>query len=93
MRIQAEARAAFIATILLAGIAPSGAQTAPANDPAAAALVADQIREQGFACTEPATATPDPSVDDDSVWMLTCADAKYRVRLVPDQGAVVEKLD
>ncbi|MEQ1942379.1 hypothetical protein ABMA32_08140 [Mesorhizobium sp. VNQ89] len=58
----------------------------------AAALVADQIRQQGYACEEPASATQDPSVEDDSIWTLTCADATYRVRLVPDQAAQVEKL-
>ncbi|WP_353646144.1 hypothetical protein [Mesorhizobium sp. WSM2239] len=71
---------------------PAAAQTG-SDDAAAAALVGDQIREQGFACAEPANAMRDPSVDEDAVWMLTCADAKYRVRLVPDQAAVVEKLD
>ncbi len=58
----------------------------------ATALVADQIRQQGYACTEPASATQDPAVDDDAVWTLTCADATYRVRLVPDQAAQAEKL-
>jgi len=72
---------------------PALAQTGSADDAAAAALVADQVREQGNACAEPATASRDPSVDDDAVWLLTCADAKYRVRLVPDQAAVIENLD
>lgn len=58
----------------------------------ASALVADQIRQQGYACAEPASAVRDPAVEDDAVWMLTCADASYRVRLVPDQAAQVEKV-
>lgn len=58
----------------------------------ASALVADQVREQGYACAEPASATRDPSVDEDAVWTLTCSDAQYRVRLVPDQAAQIEKL-
>ncbi len=58
----------------------------------ATALVAGQIRQQGYACAEPASAARDPAVDDDAVWTLTCADASYRVRLVPDQAAQVEKL-
>lgn len=61
-----------------------------AQDADAAALVATQVREQGFACADPATATRDPNADSDVVWTLTCADATYRVRLVPDQAAQIE---
>ena len=63
------------------------------DDASAGALVADQIRSQGYTCAEPTSAKRDPSVDDDAVWLLTCADASYRVRLVPDQAAQVDKLD
>ena len=83
---------AVLAISLLQCASPALAQTG-SDDAAAAALVADQVREQGIACAEPATAARDPSVDDDAVWLLTCADAKYRVRLVPDQAAVIENLD
>jgi hypothetical protein len=77
---------------LALGLAPLPA-LAQSDDAAAGALVGDQVREQGFACADPATAVRDPAQDGDAVWLLSCADAKYRVRLVPDQAAAVEKLD
>ena len=83
---------AVLAISLLQCASPALAQT-DSDDAAAAALVADQVREQGMACTEPTTAGRDPSVDDDAVWLLTCADGKYRVRLIPDQAAVIETLN
>ncbi len=83
---------AVLAMTLVLCASQAFAQTS-SDDAAAAALVADQVREQGLACAEPAAAARDPSVDDDAVWLLTCADAKYRVRLVPDQAAVIENLD
>ena len=69
------------------------AQSGASDDAAAGALVAVQVRNQGFACAEPVSAKRDTSVDDNAVWTLTCADASYRVRLIPDQAAEVEKLD
>jgi hypothetical protein len=84
---------AVLAMTFVCCASPAFAQTDSADDTAAAALVGDQVREQGLACAEPAAATRDPSVDDDAVWLLTCSDAKYRVRLVPDQAAVIENLD
>jgi hypothetical protein len=58
-------------------------------------LVATQVREQGYACTEPSTAKPDPSDSEvgERAWILTCADASYRVRLVPDMAATIEPID
>ncbi|MEP4469330.1 MAG: hypothetical protein ABJP87_06300 [Bauldia litoralis] len=64
-----------------------------ATDKAAADVVADQVREQGYDCKEPTKASPDQDVDGDSVWKLTCKDNAYRVRLVPDMAAQVESLD
>lgn len=78
-----------VAAALLASVFPAGAQ----SDAAAGELVAVQVRNQGLACAEPVSAKRDPTADDDAVWTLTCADAKYRVRLVPDQAAEIQKLD
>jgi hypothetical protein len=60
----------------------------------AAAVVAAQVRSQGFACADPATATRDAeqSKSNEPVWLLECADAKYRVRIVPDQGADISTI-
>jgi hypothetical protein len=86
---QAIAAAVFLGGAFVIHHAAAQAQSGSAD---ASALVADQVREQGYACAEPASATRDPSVDEDAVWTLTCSDAQYRVRLVPDQAAQIEKL-
>jgi hypothetical protein len=79
-----------LAVAVAASAYPAAAQT---DDAAAGELVAVQVREQGLACADPVSAKRDPAADDDAVWTLTCADASYRVRLIPDQAAKVEKLD
>ena len=61
----------------------------------AAQIVAAQIRSQGYACTAPVAAVRDqaesrPNV---TVWVLSCANARYRVRLVPDMAAQVTQLE
>lgn len=78
---------------LAAGVLPAAAQTDATDDAAAGELVAVQVRNQGLACAEPVSAKRDATAEDDAVWTLTCADARYRVRLVPDQAAAIEKLD
>jgi hypothetical protein len=52
-------------------------------------IVADQIRSQGFVCTNPATVerVEAESTPDEPVYLLKCEDATYQVRLVPDQAA------
>jgi hypothetical protein len=68
---------------------------ARAEDASAAAVVAGQIRRQGFPCEEPAKAERDTkaSSPNEAVWSLHCKGASYRVRLVPDQAAKVERID
>ncbi len=85
----ASSRLFIIAAGLAALTIPSLAQT----DADAAALVATQVRDQGFACAEPVSAEQDANADGDAVWVLTCGNASYRVRLVPDQAAAIETLD
>ena len=71
----------------------AAAQSASADDDAAAAgVVAAQVRNQGLACDDPVSAARDPESDDDAVWTLTCKNASYRVRLVPDMAAEIEKI-
>jgi hypothetical protein len=81
----------LIMAALLATPFPAVAQT-DADAQAAAPLIATQVREQGFECSEPTGAQRDPNADGDAVWILTCANASYRVRLVPDQAASIEPL-
>jgi hypothetical protein len=64
-----------------------------AGDNAAADIVATQVRDQGYQCDERTSATEDQESEDDAVWTLKCANATYRVRLVPDMAAAIERID
>ena len=58
-------------------------------------IIVDQIRKQGFACDNALSAERDreQSKPNESVWILKCEKATYRVRLVPDMAAGVERID
>ena len=58
-------------------------------------VIAAQLKRQGYACDRPETATRDKerSKPDSAVWVLKCESATYRVRLVPDMKADVEKIE
>jgi hypothetical protein len=70
-------------------------QEAQAQNESAANVIAVQIRKQGFACEKAQGAEKDAKADrpDSPVWILDCGNASYRVRLVPNMAAKVEKLD
>ena len=55
--------------------------------------IAAQIRAQGYACDQPHSVTRDSqaSKPDEEVWLLRCKGASYRVRLIPDMAAQVER--
>jgi hypothetical protein len=77
-------------------VASAAAQTNGSNpDSEAANLVATQIREQGYDCQDPTSATRDQEASEpnETVWMLTCKNASYRVRLVPNMAAQVEQIE
>ncbi len=57
-----------------------------------AEIIAAQIRDQGYACDKAISAKRDEERSDDSVWILKCQNATYRVRLIPDMAAKVEPL-
>ncbi len=65
-----------------------------ADDEVPADIIAVQIRKQGFPCTNPQSAKRDPqaSKPDAPVWILTCDNATYRVRLVGNMADHVEKM-
>lgn len=82
--------------VLALGLAWSAtglAQNGDDPDGSPAAIVATQVRDQGYACDEPTSATEDQEADGDAVWTLTCSNATYRVRLVPDMAAAIEKVN
>ena len=57
-----------------------------------AEIIAAQIRDQGYACDKALSAKRDGERSDDAVWILKCQNETYRVRLVPDMAAKVERL-
>ncbi len=72
-----------------AGGVSASAQQSPKDD------IAAQIRDQGYKCDEPQSAERDQqaSKPGEAVWVLTCEDASYRVHLIPDMAAKVERID
>ena len=72
--------------------------TFTATSPADAAevpkeIIAAQIRKQGYDCVNPTSAVRAGETPlDDTRWILHCEGASYRVTLVPDLAAMVEKL-
>jgi hypothetical protein len=81
--------------LALNAIDASLTEEAQAQNVSAASIVAAQIRKQGFACDKPKGADRDSSASrpDTPVWILDCGNASYRVELVPNMAAKVEKLD
>jgi hypothetical protein len=57
--------------------------------------IAAQIRAQGYTCDQPQSATRDAqaSKPDEQVWLLRCVGASYRIRLIPDMAARVERIN
>jgi hypothetical protein len=80
---------AAVAALSGAGTFALSAQEDPTN------IVADQIRAQGYKCDSPQSAKRDlqASRPDEAVWILQCESGSYRVRLIPDMAATVEKID
>jgi hypothetical protein len=72
-----------------AGVLAALGQEDPTN------IVSDQIRAQGYKCDSPQSATRDAQASrpDEQVWILQCESGSYRVRLIPDMAARVEKID
>ena len=68
--------------------------TAVAEDDVAV-LVADQVRSQGFTCAKAISAERDTaaSAPNETVYVLKCEGATYRVVLIPDQAAKVTKVE
>ena len=69
--------------------------TAQAANEISAEILAVQIRDQGYACEKALSAERDPkfSKPGEDAWVLKCDNANYRVRLVPDMAAKVERLN
>lgn len=57
-----------------------------------AEIIAAQIRDQGYMCANALSAEREHPELGDAVWILNCDKATYRVRLIPDMAAKVERL-
>jgi hypothetical protein len=82
--------------IALALTCLSALATVAAQTDTAAEIIAAQIRTQGYTCTAPVSAKRDQqaaSQPNVKVWVLSCGNARYRVRLVPDMAAQVTQLE
>jgi hypothetical protein len=84
-----KARCLLVAAVGVAIVAPALAQQEPPADDIAA-----QVRLQGYPCEGSVSARKDVkwSWPDEPLWILKCANATYRVRIVPDMAARIEKL-
>ena len=80
----------------LGGAAVAWPRAACAQQPAMPAeTLAAQVRLQGHRCDEPLSATRDTALSkpNEAVWVLKCANASYRLRLIPNMAATVERLE
>ena len=82
-------------TMAALALAAAGASFEASAEEAPTDILAAKIRSQGYACDSPQGAERDvqASAADEAVWVLRCENASYRVRLIPDMAAKVEKLD
>jgi len=73
----------------------NGAHSQNVNAVTPPEVLADQLRSQGFPCDRALSSEQDveASKRDESVWVLKCTNGNYRVRLVPDMAAKVERID
>ena len=81
-------------SLLLAVVGMSVAIPALAQPEPPADDIAAQVRLQGYPCDGAVSARKDIkySWPDEPLWILSCANATYRVRLIPDMAARIEKL-
>lgn len=78
--------------IPLAGV--DGSRAAHAQQIPPAEDIAAQVRTQGHPCEGAPSALKltRQSWPDEPLWILTCTNATYRVRLVPDMAARIERV-
>ncbi|KQU80159.1 hypothetical protein ASD12_12240 [Mesorhizobium sp. Root102] len=91
LRISSIGAGVFLSICLAGTVA-----TATAKDQdTVTAVVADQVRSQGFPCKNPSSADriEAESVPNQTAYLLKCEGTTYRVLLIPDQAAEVAKID
>ena len=82
-----------IICVVAAVVGLTAVQSVSAQEPTKDFLAA-QIRDQGYRCNTPLSANRDVrrSRPDEAAWVLRCKNATYRLRLVPDMAARVQRL-
>lgn len=77
------------------GLASSIATAAARDQSDVSTIVADQVRSQGFPCRNPSSTerVADESAPNQTVYLLKCEAVTYRVVLIPDQAALVTRLE
>lgn len=60
-----------------------------------AEIIAVHVRDQGHSCDKAESAERDEKASrpGEAAWILTCSNAVYRVRLIPDMSAEIERLE
>jgi hypothetical protein len=81
------------AVVAMAQFIPVTASYAQSESPTD--VIAAQLRRQGVPCTSPQPAVRDRkrSTPNEAVWTVRCDEASYRVTLVPNLAAKVERAD
>jgi hypothetical protein len=86
-----------VALSIVCGIAAPAwptAAAAQAADETTAEILAARVRQQGFDCAKVQSVERDQkqSGPDEAVWILNCEGGAYKVHLVPDLAAKIERL-
>ena len=87
-RLRATGIAGFWIAISVIAVPGASAQEAPKD------VLAAQIRDQGYRCDKAISAKKDlkRSRPDEAMWVLRCNNGVYRMRLIPNMAARVERL-
>lgn len=85
----------FTASAVIVGLVSTSALAAESGLEPPMDLLATQLRDQGFACDHPDNAhlDQDASKPNAKVWVVECKGVHYRMTVVPDLAAKIEKLD
>jgi hypothetical protein len=86
------AQSSYIAAALFCVVSVVATNASAAGQ--AASDLAAQVRTQGFPCDKPQSAerNNNASRPNEEVWTLTCENGSYRMTVVPDMAAKIEKL-
>lgn len=84
---------ALTAFAIIAGLVSTSAGAESGIEPPMD-LLATQLRDQGFACDHPDKADLDAKATrpNETVWVVECKGVRYRMTVVPDLAAKIEKI-